>query len=207
MYPYKLDITERNGVSDELKNGMIVLFKKYDYHFLVEEGGEGTKEHYHLHGILKCNYKHTYNFRIKVLKPIFKRLGKELTPWGVKIKTIKELGGALSYIYKNKRVLSQSNVMVEQIRPWINKPVDMATDRLLIGKHNYVRTVLTYMNKRGINPTCWLDVRNVMNDMARENYCFKSGPWVKCVVGQLMQYYNDPRFMLSTWDMSCNQFV
>ncbi len=200
---YLLTITESGGVSDELKAELILYFRNHDFYLLVEEGGDGHKEHYHLHGILSSSLR-TDNIR-RTLRPIYKRLGKELTAWGTKISVIKELSGALSYTYKEKRVLCSSGILLNEIREWVGQPrVSDLKGFKQVGKHNYVKLVTAYCDAKGIRPQTWLDIRNVMSDMIRTQYMFGQGNWCKQVVGKVLQYYGEGRYVLSCWDQSCD---
>ena len=142
---------------------MIELFKKSEYYLLVEEGGEGTLEHYHLHGIISSGYKRSNNFRAKVLKPIFEEIGKELTPVGIRITCVTHLQGALSYIYKDKRVLCSVGIMLDSIKPWISTPKKWQLKGCtMVNKHNYVRVVTDYCDRSGRSPVSWFSLRYVM---------------------------------------------
>lgn len=201
---YKLDITERNGVSDELKLGFIDYFQQHDYYILVEEGGEGTEQHYHLHGILRSDHSRTDNLR-RSLKPMYKIMEKQLTTVGVRISVVSCLAGALSYVYKDKRVLTMSGILLDNITEWKSNPVKSGLKGFTqVGKHNYVQHVTSYCDAAGIRPQSWEEVRNVMSDMIREKYMFGQGNWCKEVVGKVLQYYGERKYVLAAWDMSCN---
>lgn len=201
---YLFTITESEGVSEELKSAYIYYFRKHEYYLLVEEGGDGHKEHYHLHGILKSSHKRTDNVR-RTLKSMYTKLNKKLTAWGTKVESVKELEGALSYVYKDKRVLCSSGIMLDNIREWVSKPKASELKGFTqVGKHNYVKIVTGYCDAKGIRPQTWQDLRHVMDDMIVEKYMFGQGNWCKEVVGKVLQYYGERRYVLSCWDQMCD---
>jgi len=205
LYKYQITLTETGGVSEILKNECILLFKKSKYHLLVEEGGEGTNSHYHLHGILESTHKRTSNLRDCVFKPLYKRLGIPMYAITVKIQTIKGLEGSLSYIMKKNRVLTSNSIMLETVKKWVDKPKPNNLKGFTsVGRHNYVTLVTAFCDKKGITPTNWPDIRNVMADMVDEKYMFGYGNWSKEVVSKVLQYYGDSTYVLSHWDFSCN---
>ncbi len=203
---YKLDITEIGGVSEVLKNAYISLFKKADYYLLVEEGGEGTNSHYHLHGILSSNYKRTCDFRRKVLKPMYEELDKEITSTSVKVKEVNYLQGALSYIYKERKCIISSGILLKQIKVWKSKSSTktLLKEWTVVRRHNYVTLVVSYCVASGVSPSTYHDLRNVMSDMCRDHYMFSSGSWSKSVVGMVLIYFGDSRYCLSCWDFLCD---
>ncbi len=211
---YLVTFTESGGVTDELKNSVVELYKKAIYHLLVEEGGEEEKSdkeiHYHLHGIISSNYGTTNNFRIKIIKPMYKNLGKECTAWGVKINNVPNLEGCLSYTYKDKRVLSSSGIQLDKIKPWKAKP--KANTRLksftFVNQNTFLKVMVEYIDRQGIKPpSCYMDVRNVMEDMMSEKYIFNIDNKLKNRVGQLLQVYGTRSYSLSHMDMLCNDYA
>ncbi len=202
-----LTITESNGVSDELKRSYIELFEKSKYSILAEEGGPGTDEHYHLHGILSTRYKATNNFRRRVLKPMHKKLDKELTAWGVKIKEVKDVSGALSYVYKDKRILCHSGILLDTIIPWKSKTKTNIRLKEFknVGKHNFVQELVKFIDAQGIKtPSTYLDVRNIISDMMENKYLFDFGNWTRSCIGKVLAVYGSREYSLSHLDFLCN---
>ncbi len=211
---YLLTFTESGGVTDELKDAVVELYKKAVYHLLVEEGGEEEKSnkevHYHLHGIISSNYSTTNNFRKKVLKPMYKNLNKDCTPYGVKVNKIPNLEGCLSYTYKDKRVLSSSGILLDQIKPWKGKQKNNTRLKgfTFVNQNTFLRVMVEYIDSQGIKPPgCYTDIRNVMEDMMAEKFIFTIDHKMKNRIGQLLQVYGTRSFSLSHMDMLCNDYA
>lgn len=211
---YLLTFTESGGVSQELKDSVVELFAASSYHLLVEEGGEEEKSnkevHYHLHGILGTNYSRTNNFRLKVLTPMYKKLGKELTAWGVKVSNIPNLEGCLSYTYKDRRVLSHSGILLNTIKKWKGKAETNTRLKAFtfVNQNTFLKTMVQYIDAQGITPPkCYMDIRNVMEDMMSEKFIFNVDHKMKNRIGQLLQVYGSRSFSLSHLDMMCNDYA
>jgi len=213
---YKFDITERGGVSEELKKAFISYCKRKKYHLLVEEGGVGYKGHYHLHGIVGSNYSCVRNFRKKEIKPIYFESNKLecFTAIAVRTKCVKpeHLTGGLSYIYKEKRVLTVSGISLKEIPLWKQKQEIPNCSRLRTKTHvsssQLVNSVVSYIDKNGVlNPKCYFDVRNIMEDMTRQGYLFKLDNKMRSRVGTILQCYDCPSYMLSHLDSLCNFYA
>ena len=112
----KIDFTAQNGISEELEKYIIEAVCKSSTYLLCAEGSrEATStKHYHLHAYVDTPYKRIYDYRKRVLKPAYEKAGVPCGKRAVCIKEITDLQGALSYIYKEKRVVCSSGVMLDR---------------------------------------------------------------------------------------------
>lgn len=193
MPKYKVDITESGGVSQGLKNAMMKAFKKSEYYILCEEGGDGTNQHYHLHGILESNYTRTDNLRRRVFKKVYKEADVTMTNRSLVIKLVSDLEGALAYCYKEKRVLCHSGIMLDRIRPWKKKSQKHMPrkKRVRVTRTNFNNMVIWYCEEQGITPKSALDVRNVITDMMKDGYSIIPGNWVRGQVADILAYFGE----------------
>lgn len=201
---FKLDITYAGGVPMILKDAYITLFKKSKYYLLCEEGTKVEEDvHYHLHGVIGSDYKKSSDFRRRVLKPLYEKIGLELTPVGTKIKNVTVLSGALSYCYKEKNVLCSSGILLEQIKPWKKKlgTPKLKKEVVIVGKSNFFKLVAGYCEQTGIKPTSYYDIADVRVEMRKEGYLFRSGPWLKSEIGLVLQYFGDDAYVEDCWTL------
>ncbi len=206
---YTLSITESNGVSEELKNGFIEHMRGQPFHLLTEEGGKGSKHHYHLHAVVGSNYSTTSNYRKKTMKSLYTKIGKieSFTTVGLRIKSVKEeaKAGALSYCMKDARVLTSAGIDLESIKPW--KEIDTQTyskrveQMKSVTSSNFVSEVCLYIDKNTIlHPDGLNDVRNVIQQMMGDGYLFTFDNRTKNNVGRILQCYQHTQYSLNHFD-------
>ena len=207
---YKVDITEANGISDSLKEAMILWFASKPIHLLCEEGGPyGKGEHYHFHGVMCSRYNRTDNFRNKEIKPIWKKLEKPLTYNSVKIRIIKDgrMSGALSYCYKEKRVLTASGIDLDTIVAWKDKKKKAGRykDFIRVKRYNFVESVCDYIDETGISlPESYEKIREIIEEMTKNNYTFQFGNWTKAAIGEILSIYGNSTMTLKHLDEVCH---
>ncbi len=206
---YALTITESNGVSTELKNGFIEHMKEQPYHLLTEEGGKGSKHHYHLHAVVGSNYSTSSNYRKKTMKSLYTKLGKteSFTTVGLRIKTITEESkvGALSYCMKDAQVLTSSGVDLDGIKPWREIDTQTYSKRVeqmkSITSSNFVSEVCLYIDKNTIlHPDGLNSVRNIIQQMMGDGYLFTFDNRTKNNVGRILQCYQSTHYSMDLFD-------
>jgi len=209
IFHYKLDITESGGVSNELKNSFISFMKGCSYHLLVEEGGENRKEHYHLHAVVGSRYNCVKNFRKKEIKPVYQNCNRmeSFTPVGVRTRTVKPvaLNGALSYCYKDKRVLTVQGIELEKIPKWVDKKRSLVSARMkkftVVRPRQFVFHVTKYIDTSGtMHPKCYQDVRNICEDMMAKDYLFYFNNKTRSHIAAVLQLFGTRNYALSHLD-------
>lgn len=206
---YTLSITESNGVSDVLKNGFIEFMRDQPFHLLTEEGGKDTTHHYHLHAVVGSNYSTTGNYRKKVMKKLYSKLGKTefLKPPGLAIRSVPDGGkaGALSYALKDANPLTYSGFKIEDVKPWMESDNKRYSKRVLnmtsITTSNFVHEVCLYIDKNTIiQPSGLNDVRNVVQQMMGDGYMFTFDNRTRNNVGRILQCYQSTHYSLAHFD-------
>lgn len=203
-------ITESGGVGEKLKVGMIEFFGTFDYHLLVEEGGDGHVGHYHLHAVVGSNYAELNNFRKKKIKPLYKRLKIDPGHNGCRGAQVYSLPGALSYVYKEKRVLSSASIMVNTIEPWKIKPkkIGRMSKFTRVRDSDFVETVVDYIDSKGRKPpTDYTSVKCILEEMMLDGYLFNITNKTRNHVGQILVVFGETNYALGTLDNMCNVFV
>lgn len=201
----KIDITYSGGVPPKIVELWKELLTPIPYHLLCEEGGDGHAEHYHLHCVCQSTYAKTCNFRQRVVRPRYDKIEEECTPTAVMIRRCTDLAGALSYVYKDKRVLMSRGYDLDTIREWKFKSKPKK-NVMYLTRQNAVEKCIAFAEEQGLVIIERHEFIELVAAMGLEGYRFsKIRNWrelagdvclhfgsSKCIVNQLM-------FTLHTW--------
>lgn len=198
-------ITESGDVSEDLKNQTIWFFKQFEWYLLCEEGGGLAKEHYHLHGVVLSNYKKPSDFKKYCIKPMYERATGMNMPWSaVVVKQVVHLEGALSYCYKERKVLCTSGIMLDTIKEWKSAPGSKTKRKITIPRANQVhKHIISYCEQEGIIPKSYDCVENVMKEMIKEDIYILPSRSLKGQVGIVLSYFGENAYITDAWRWEC----
>ena len=155
------------------------MCKRHRWHILCEEGGHGTSTHYHLHGIVESNYKRSNNFRRYVVHKVYESVGKKCTARSCVIRTVSDLSGALSYCYKDQKVVCHSGFILSRIRPYRRANSKLSKTVIRVTRSNFFSLVVGHIEQTGKDVEMYDDMRCVISEMMDEGYSFDVGNWTR----------------------------
>ncbi len=204
----KIDFTVEGGLDDKLY-GLIKSFcDRYDTCLLCKEGGDG-EVHAHAHAVIET--KSRVDSVKRTLKKVYVDNGYGWKRCTVMIKPCVNVAGALSYVYKEKKVILSKGYILANIKDWVKKKVvenkpKRVTCYLTMG--NAVDKIIDYAEDQGITIDDFETFKEVLKDMALARYrVCQILRNIRPIMIDVLAHFGDSRHLDAFLDLNCNMFA
>ncbi len=201
----KIDFTVSGGMDDKLYELVKGFCDSFDVCLLCREGGDG-ETHAHAHAIIQTK-KRSDNVK-RTLKKLYQDNGYGWSRASVMIKSVVAIDGALSYVYKEKKVILCKGYILGNIKKWSAaiKKVKRATCYLTMG--NAVDKIIDYAEDQGIRIDDYQTFNLVIKDMAVARYRLSMILRnIRPIMIDVLAHFGDTVHLDAFLDLNCNMFA
>lgn len=201
----KIDFTASGGIDDKLYTLIKGFCNKFDVCLLCKEG-DGKDVHHHAHAVVETK-KRTDNLKRSIRK-FYEDNGYKFARCTVCIKNCVDVGGALSYVYKDKCVLLNKGYILSQIKVWATRKQPVAVKTCYLTMGSAVDKIIQYCDDQGIKCQDYETFKYVLKSMAVAKYrvsmILRN---IRPIMIDVLAHYGDTAHLESFLDLHCNMFA
>ncbi len=203
----KIDFTVSGGMDDKLYELVKGFCDSYDVCLLCKEGGDG-ETHPHAHAVIQTK-KRSDNVK-RTLKKMYCDNGYGWSRASVMIKVVVGIEGALSYVYKEKKVILCKGYILANIKEWssIKKVVKIKRVTCYLTAGNAVDKIIDYAEEQGIKIDDYQTFNLVLKDMAVARYRLSMVLRnIRPIMIDVLAHFGDTVHLDAFLDLNCNMFA
>ncbi len=202
----KVDFTAEGGFDDESYKLIQEFCSSYNPVLLCMEG-DGLDTHKHAHAVISTSSRPD-NFKRKI-KKLYEDNGLRWNKFTVLCKQVVNLEGALSYVYKEKRILICLGYDPKLIKDWkVPVKVNTGLKTFVLNQGNAVDKIIVFADSMGIKVNDLATFKQVLKSMAlskfRLSLILKN---IRPIMIDVLANYGDVSHLDSFLDEKCNMFV